>query len=114
MYQEKKGSNTMKTMLKVMPHAQATVEHKNDGTRELVSYQTKAATLTADGWLTVHCWCSPTTRRHIAAFIDEYAYGIQSKAEQARANTGSYQTAKALYEGNMRMDVNTGEVQDIV
>lgn len=104
----------MKKFLACMPHAQAQVIHHNDGTRELISYQTKAATLTAGGWLTIHCWCSPTTRRHIAAFIDEYAYGIKSKAEQTRANTGSYQTAKALYEGNMRLDVTTGEVQEIV
>lgn len=104
----------MKKFLKVMPHAQATVEDMPDGSHVLTSYQTKAATITRDGWLTVHCWCSPTTRRHVAAFMDEYIHGISSRAEQSRANTGSYQTAKALYEGNMRMHVTTGEVQDLV
>lgn len=104
----------MKTMLKVMPHAQAKVLHKEDGSKELVSYTTKAATLTADGWLTIDCWCSPTTRRHIAAFIDEYVYGCKSRAEQSRANTGSYQMAKALFAGNMAMDTTTGEVVDRV
>ena len=104
----------MKKFLKVMPHAQATVEDMPDGSRVLTSYQTKAATISADGWLTIHCWVSPTTRRHVAAFMDEYIHGIGSRSEQSRANTGSYQTAKALYEGNMRMHVSTGEVQDLV
>lgn len=100
-------------MLKCMPHAQATVDTDSNGSRILTSYNTKAATLTADGWLTIHCWCSPTTRRHIAAFMDEYIYGITSKAEQSKADTGSYQTAKALYEGHMKMQVRTGEVVDL-
>lgn len=103
----------MKKMLKIMPHAQATVETKEDGTIVLTSYKTEAATLTADGWFTVKCWCSPTTRRHIAAFLDEYAYGIQSKSEQSRTDTGSYQTCKALFEGGMKLDITTGEVVDL-
>lgn len=103
----------MKKMLKVMPHAQATVETMEDGSHVLTSYTTKAATLTADGWLTIHCWCSPTTRRHVAAFVDEYVHGITSKSEQSKANTGSYQMCKALYEGGMKMDTNTGEVVDL-
>lgn len=100
-------------MLKCMPHGQAFVETQEDGVRVLTSYQTKAATLTADGWLTIHCWCSHTTRRHIAAFMDEYVYGIQSKDEQSRANTGSYQTCKALFESGMKLDTTTGVVVDI-
>lgn len=103
----------MKKMLKVMPHAQATVETMEDGSIVLTSYTTKAATLTADGWLTIHCWCSPTTRRHVAAFVDEYVHGITSKSEQSKANTGSYQMCKALYEGGMKMDTTTGEVVDL-
>lgn len=102
----------MKRFLKCMPHAQAFVEDK-DGGYALTSYCTNAATLTRDGWLTVHCWCSPTTRRHVAAFLDEYGFGIQSKAEQSQANTGSYQTCKALYEGRMQLNVHTGEVVDL-
>lgn len=105
----------MKKFLACMPHAQAYVKQEGvNPTTILMSYQTEAASITPDGWLTVHCWCSPTTRRHIAAFIDEYVHGIKSKYEQGLAHTESYQTAKALYEGNMRLDVNTGEVQDIV
>lgn len=103
----------MTTMLRVMPHAQAKVNHNPDGSRDLISYQTKVASLSADGWLTIHGWQSPTTRRHIAAFMDEYIYGITSKAEQSRRSTGSYQTAKALYEGNMKLDIKTGEVVDL-
>lgn len=103
----------MKTLLKCMPHAQAHVTVHDDGRKVLTSYQTEAAEITANGWLTVKCWCSPTTRRHVAAFVDEYMHGIQSKAEQSRARTGSYQMAKALYEGNMKLDINTGEVVDL-
>lgn len=103
----------MKKMLKCMPHAQAFVNQKEDGSYDLFSYSTKAATLTADGWLTIHCWCSPTTRRHVVAFMDEYVYGIQSKEEQGKANTSAYQTCKALYEGNMKLDTTTGEVVDL-
>lgn len=100
----------MKKMLKLMPHAQAAVREEEDGSHTLISYQTIAAKISADGWLSVHCWCSPTTRRHIAAFIDEYVHGIQTKGEQGRADTGSYQTAKALWEGRLQMDIRTGEV----
>lgn len=96
-----------------MPHAQAFVEKQEDGSYVLISYSTKAATLTADGWLTVHCWCSPTTRRHVAAFMDEYVYSIQSKEEQSKTHTGSYQTCKALYTGGMKLDTTTGEVVDL-
>lgn len=103
----------MRKMLRCMPHAQAFVETQEDGTHVLTSYQTKAATLTADGWLTIHCWCSPTTRRQVAAFVDEYVYGITSKEEQSKAHTGSYQTCKALYEGGMKLDITTGEVVDL-
>lgn len=103
----------MKKMLKVMPHAQAYVEDDEKDSRVLYSYQTKAATLDANGWLTIHCWCSLTTRRHITAFMDEYIYHITSKSQQEKADTGSYQTAKALYEGGMKLDVTTGEVVDL-
>lgn len=103
----------MTKLLKCMPHAQAKVEEYEDGRKELISYQTNVASISADGWLTIHGLYSPTTKRHITAFMDENIYGISSKAEQSRANTGAYQIMKALYEGNMRMNIHTGEVQDI-
>ena len=103
----------MKTFLKCMPHAQATVEKKEDGSVILTSYDTKTATLTSDGLLSVHCWCSPTTRRHVAAFIDEYVHGLKSKEEQRLADTGSYQTGKMLYERQECLDITTGELKKI-
>lgn len=103
----------MKKFLKCMPHAQAFVEESADGTRTLTSYKTEAATISADGILTIKCWCSPTTRRHVVAFVDEYVHGLQSKAEQNALNLQTYQTCKALFEGHMAMDVTTGEVIDI-
>lgn len=106
----------MTTLLACMPHAQAKVVHNEDGSHHLISYQTRVASITADGWLTVEGWQSPTTRRHIAAFIDEYVYGLKSKAEQSRSDTESYQTAKALYEGRMKMYTigeRRGEVVDL-
>lgn len=101
------------TLLKCMPHAQARVRHNANGSITLVSYGVEVADIDTDNWLTIHDWPSPTTRRHIVAFIDEYAYGLKSRAEQERADTGSYQTAKALYEGKMKLDITTGEVVDL-
>ncbi len=103
----------MKTLLKLMPHGQAFVTLHNDGRKVLTSYQTEAAELSVDGWLTVKCWCSPTTRKHVTAFMDEYVYGLTSREEQGTAKTGSYQTAKALFEGHMKLDTTTGEVVDL-
>lgn len=97
--------------LKCMPHAQAFVENHADGSIVLTSYKTEAAVIDRDGWLTIKCWCSPTTRRHIAAFMDEYILGIESRAEQSRRTTCTYQTAKALWEAHMCMDIHTGEVK---
>lgn len=102
----------MRKLLKCMPHAQAHVEEYNNH-YELYSYNTCVATLTKDDWFTIHHWhISPTTRRHITAFMDEYAHGCQNRHEQSLAHTESYQTCKALFEGNMKMNIKTGEVKE--
>lgn len=85
----------LKTNLKSMPYAQATVII----TDEIVlrSYQTDVIIVTADGWLSCTGTYSQTTRKHIGAFMREY-------------NFGTYQTAKTLYEERLKMNVYTGEV----
>ena len=103
----------MKKLLSCMPHAQAHVEEYPSGRKELFSYKTMVAEISADGWLVIYGLYSPTTKRHIVAFIDEQVYGIKSKDEQFRANNGTYQMMKALYEGNMKMNITTGEVVDL-
>lgn len=108
----------MKKFLKLMPHAQATVEiftapgHSSEGHKTvLTSYKIKAAEIDENGLFKVLCWCSSTTRRHVTAFYDEYVLNVQNKRDQA--NSGGYQTCKALFEGRMGLDVTTGEVVNI-
>ncbi len=103
----------MKKLLKLMPHGKAHVEENDDGSKDLISYNTKVATIDKDGWLTIHGLYSPTTKRHIVAFMDENIHHLSNKTEQSRAQTGSYQTMIALYEGRMKMDIHTGEVVDL-
>lgn len=100
----------MKKLLALMPHGQAYVEERADGSKALVSYATRVADIDSEGWLTIHGLYSATTKRHIVAFMDENIHGITNKAEQSKAQTGSYQTMKALYEGHMKMNIHTGEV----
>lgn len=85
----------LKTNLKSMPYAQATVII----TDEIIlrSYQTDVIIVTADGWLVCTGTYSATTRRHIGAFMREYGYG-------------DYQLAKMLYKDGMKMNIYTGEV----
>ena len=85
----------LKTNLKSMPYAQATVII----TDEIVlrSYQTDVIIVSADGWLVCTGTYSATTRRHIGAFMREYGYG-------------DYQLAKMLYKDGMKMNVHTGEI----
>ena len=86
----------MKTNLKSMPYAQATVIIENN---EIVlrSYQTDVIIVTADGWLVCTGTYSATTRRHIGAFMREYGYG-------------DYQLVKMLYNEGLKINIHTGEV----
>lgn len=85
----------MKSGLSKMPYANAHV-YKDGNDVKLVSYITDVATI-IDGWLEIYGLYSMTTRRHISAFVEEYA-GC------------TYQTAKWLYENKMKMNIHTGEV----
>ena len=75
-----------------MPYAKAFVSVEPNRIA-LVSYSTLVAEIVG-GVLRVYGLYSMTTRRHISAFVAEYA-GI------------SYQTAKILYENNLCMDIVT-------
>lgn len=86
--------------LSTMPYAQATVILHTDGSITLRSYVTDTACITADGWLIIFGLYSATTRRHIGAFVKEYA-GLD------------YKTARTIYENRLLYNIHTGEVKGI-
>lgn len=86
-------------VLSAMPYAQAHVRIGDDGAAYLISYTTLVAEISRDGWLCVYGLYSRTTRRHISAFVREYA-----KCE--------YSIAKLIYEDNMVYNIHTGEIVD--
>jgi hypothetical protein len=92
--------------LELMPYAQAHVEIDEDGNKYLFSYRTMVIELTADGWLTCTGTYSRTTIRHIGAFMREYV-------EWPNGERGDYFTAKNAYLGKYRLNVETGEVEDL-
>lgn len=83
--------------LTTMPYAQATVLKMDNGNIILRSYNTDVILIQADGWMSINGLYSATTRRHIGAFVKEYA-GI------------SYQLAKQLYNDDYLYNIYTGEV----
>ena len=83
--------------LSAMPYAQAHIEML-DGNIYLFSYTTLVAGI-ENGWLFVNGLYSMTTRKHISAFLREYT-------------VFNYATAKQLYNDNMIINVETGEVRD--
>ena len=85
-------------------YAQAHMEPIHNGLA-LYSYTTCVATL-QDGWLHINGLYSMTTRRHIGAFMKEYV-------EWPNGEHGDYYTAKHCYEGNYRLNINTGEVEEL-
>lgn len=85
------------TTLTAMPYAQATIRKYDDGTIVLISYQTPVAYIEADGRLFIRGLYSATTRKHIGAFVREYA-------------NLDYQTAKRIYEDGYGYNIYTGEV----
>lgn len=80
--------------LTAMPYAQAKVAIVQDGSY-LVSYSTLVATI-KDGWLMVHGLHSATTRRHISAYVREYA-GVD------------YSIAKRCVVESLNYNIHTGE-----
>ena len=90
----------MEKKLNAMPYAQAKVRMLSGFYHnELVSYQTTVAAIRG-GLLYIYGLYSQTTRRHIGAYVREYA-------------NISYQLAKDLYEKKMKYNIYTGEVAPI-
>ena len=87
----------MEKKLSAMPHAKAKVVIMPNGLTVLRSYETNVVYLRPDGWLSIQGLYSTTTRKHISAFVKEYA-------------NITYQLAKELYTRNMIYNIYTGEV----
>ena len=92
----------MKTIKKLnaMPYAQAHIEIDECGNSYLFSYTTLVAQI-EEGWLTVFGLYSQTTRRHIGAYMAEMTEHL------------NYYNAKEAYEGNYKLNVETGEVVEL-
>lgn len=84
--------------LKYMPTATAGINLYMNGQVELMSYETSVISIDADGWLTCTGTYSATTRKHIGAFLKEWAPLL------------SYYDAKTAYEDNHKVNTHTGEV----
>ena len=82
-----------------MPYAQAHVEIGENTV--LVSYTTVVCIIDPNGWLKCTGTYSQTTRKHITAFIREYAPNL------------SYYDAKYCYEHSCEMNIHTREVREI-
>ena len=87
--------------LTAMPYSQAHVEIHEDGSVSLFSYVTLVAHITSDGWLTINGLYSSTTRKHISAFMREYAKPCD------------YYTAKQCYTDKKTINIHTGEIEDL-
>jgi hypothetical protein len=84
--------------LTAMPYAQAHIEIDDEQNIYFFSYTTLVATIDNNGWLKVFgTWHSQTTRKHIGAFVREYA-------------KTSYSTAKVIERDQMKYNIHTGEV----
>ena len=90
--------------LKEMPYAQACVRTYDNGMVVLQSYKTDVIYV-IDDWMTVTGIHSRTTIRHISAFMKEMSakYGVNL----------TYQMAKLCWRDNCRMNLTTGEVEQI-
>lgn len=86
------------TKLQAMPTAQAKIYHYDNGDIVLCSYSTLVCMIDSDGWLSCNGLYSMTTRKHISAFMKEYAAPLD------------YYTAKRMYETDCQINIHTGEV----
>ena len=87
--------------LSAMPYAQAHIEIHKDGAVSLFSYVTLVAHISSEGWLVVYGLHSMTTRKHISAFMREYA------------SPCDFATAKQIYQDKKMINIHTGEVVDL-
>lgn len=91
-------NNIFTRPLSAMPYAQASVTCHCDGSLTLRSYRTDVIHITTGGWLIINGLYSMTTRKHIGAFMREYA-----KAD--------FQLAKRLHTDGLMYNIYTGEVR---
>lgn len=84
--------------LKYMPSAQAGVIIDIHNAVHLISYTTPVINIDPMGWLTCNGLYSNTTRRHISAFIKEYAPNI------------SFTDVKNCAKDKLTINIYTGEV----
>lgn len=85
-------------------YAQCHMRHYDDGTTALISYNTCAAELDAEGWLRVNGLYSMTTRKHLSWFAKELSrvFGINL----------TYGDMRDLYTSGDMLNLHTGEVRD--
>ena len=67
----------------------------------LISYTTRVCTIDAEGFLSCTGTYSATTRKHIGAFLKEYAKNL------------CYYDAKNAYENGYKINIHTGEIVKI-
>jgi len=87
--------------LSAMPYAQAHIEIDDAGNISLFSYVTKVAEIDTDGFVTCFGLYSMTTRKHISAFMREYAQPLD------------YYDIKKAYENDYKINYLTGEIIEI-
>lgn len=86
--------------LKYCPRGSAGIIKNSHGIH-LVSYTTRVISITPDGWLDCTGTYSATTRKHIGAFLKEYAPSL------------CYYDVKRAFIGNYEININTGEHRSI-
>ena len=88
----------VESKLAYMPYAKAGVTGSLTHGLVMYSYCTDVIHIDKDGWLTCTGTYSQTTRRHISAFVREYAPHF------------SYYDAKDAYEKRHKLNIYTGEI----
>ena len=89
---------TVSKKLDRMPYAQAGIVYHDDGSVDLISYETLVIRIDGAGWLECTGTYSQTTRKHIGAFMRELTGGRYD-----------YYTVKECYENSMMFNIRTGE-----
>ena len=88
----------MTRTLKDHQYAQAHIITHDNGSVDLISYNTRVITVDRDGWMDITGLYSRTTIKHIGWFMREM-YNL------------TYQFAKEAYQYNRIMNVYTGEIR---
>ena len=92
-----------KKKLTALPRAQTYVQITDSGDVYLFSYNTLVAAI-VNKWVVInglYRFPSITTRRHIGAFMKEYVN-----------SSSSFHTAKLLYDQELKLNVETGEIKE--